>query len=328
MKAKYTYITICIALMTLASCHEEEIFTGPCDVHFRAYLQDEVSVTRASYTAVDESVPAFTAELFVSDGQLVNSSSFTWDGTGTVGSIRLEEGTYTLCGYAPQQGNASFTLEDKTMTIPALSGLSDKDALIIKPQTLEINSGDKDKVVRLQMDHLLARVTPYIYVHEKYAEMRTIKIKKVQMLFRNDTLYTAVINVNDNVDDDDNVAGNYSVAWNKGDATTESIATTYETADPEALTTIKGEQGYGSCYLCPAKWTGGVRLRVIYDVYDKANPAVLTRADAVVENQIKRLPAKLTAGTNYKLQIKIVPTYLYALSDNDNGAEIFIVDKN
>lgn len=321
MKAKYTYITICIALMTLASCHEEEIFTGPCDVHFRAYLQDELSVTRASYTAVGDDVPAFTAELFVSNGQLANRSSLTWNGKEIISSIRLEEGTYTLYGYAPQQEGASLDPVGKTMTIPALSGLGGKDALVISPQTLEILPSDKEKNVTLQLDHLLARVTPYIYVHEKYAEMRTIKIKKVEMVFPNDTLYTAVVNVDDNDDD-----GNYNVAWNKGDATTESIATTYETADPEALTTIKGEQGYGSCYLCPAKWTGGLRLRVTYDVYDTVGS--LTRKDAVVENLIKRLPASLTAGINYKLHIKIVPTYLYALSDNDNGAEIFIVDKN
>ena len=203
------------------------------------------------------------------------------------------------------------------MTIPTLSGLNDKDALVIKPQTLEINSGDKDKVVRLQMDHILARVSPYIYVHEEYAEMRTIKIKKVEMTFSNDTLYTAVVNVDDNDD------VNYSVEWNIGDVTTETIATAYETASPQALTINKGEQVYGSCYICPAKWTGDLRMRVTYDVYDKDEPAVLTRKDAVVENQIKRLPASLTASTNYKLHIKIVPTYLYALSDNDNGAEIF-----
>ena len=319
MKNRY-YITFVIALLVLASCQKEEVYTGPCNVRFKAYLQDEVNVTRASYTAVNGKVPAFTAELFVSNGQLANRSSLTWNGTNIMGSIRLEEGTYTLYGYAPLQEGASLDPQTKTMTIPTLSGLNGKDALVIKPQTLEISPSDKDKVVRLQMDHLLARVSPYIYVHEEYAEMRTIKIKKVEMAFPKDTLYTAVVNVNDN----DNV--DYSVAWNGGEPTTETIVTAYESETPDILTINRGEQEYGCCYLCPAKWTGDLRMRVTYDVYDTAGS--LTREDAVVENQIKRLPASLTAGTNYKLHIKIVPTYLYALSDNDNGAEIFIVDKN
>lgn len=321
---KNIYIGICIVLLTLVSCRKEEIYTGPCDVRFRAYLQDEVNVTRASYTAVNDTVPAFTAELFVSNGQLANRSSFTWNGTGVVGSMRFEEGTYTIYGYAPQQEGASFIPENKAMTIPALSGLSGKDALVVKPQTLEILRNDKEKEVTLKMDHLLARVTPYIYVHEEYAEMRTIKIKKVEMVFPKDTLYTATI---------DYIVDSYAVAWGVAETATETSTETmaYEVKDgeePQALTTTKGEQAYGTCYICPEKVTEGLRLRVTYDVYDKAEPAVLTRADAVVENRIKRLPAYLTAGTNYKLHIKIVPTYLYSLSDNDNGAEILIVDRN
>jgi hypothetical protein len=57
-------------------------------------------------------------------------------------------------------------------------------------------------------------------------------------------------------------------------------------------------------------------MRVTYDVYDTAN--ALTRENAVAENQIKRLTGQtINAGTNYKLNIQIVPTYLYSLSDND-----------
>jgi hypothetical protein len=116
------------------------------------------------------------------------------------------------------------------------------------------------------------------------------------------------------------------VEWNVGGVTTDTIVTTYETATPDTLTAKRGEQEYGSCYLCPEKMTEGMRLRVTYDVYD--TKGVLTRPNAVAENRIKRLPALLTAGTNYRLHVKIVPTYLYALSDHDNGTEILIVDEN
>ena len=69
MEARNIYITTCVALMTLASCHKEEVYTGPCDVRFRAYLQDEVSVTRTSYTEIGDTVPPpFTAGAVVEMG--------------------------------------------------------------------------------------------------------------------------------------------------------------------------------------------------------------------------------------------------------------------
>lgn len=321
MKAKYTYITICVVLMTLVACHKEEVYTGPCDVRFRAYLQDEVSVTRTSYTEIGDTVPPpFTAELFVSNGEFVNASTLVWNGATVEAALRLEADEYYVYGYVPWTDAAEFDPTTHMMTVPGIPGFGDTDAMVIKPQPLTIAQNDKTKEVTLQMDHLLARVTPCFYVHDKYVAMRTIKIKKVEMIMPNDTLYTALVNVGDNV--------NYSVEWNVGGVTTDTIVTTYETATPDTLTAKRGEQEYGSCYLCPEKMTEGLRLRVTYDVYDKADPAVLTRADAVVENRIKRLPAFLTAGTNYRLHVKIVPTYLYALSDNDNGTEILIVDKN
>ena len=62
MKVKKTYITAIIALLALVSCQKEESYTGPCDVRFRAYLQDEVTVSRA-YTAMPTDYADFTAGL-------------------------------------------------------------------------------------------------------------------------------------------------------------------------------------------------------------------------------------------------------------------------
>lgn len=306
-KAKYTYITICTALMTLASCHQEEIYTGPCDVHFRAYLQEEVSVTRG-YAAIGTDVPAFTAELFVSDGISAHSPELTWNGSSTTSNLQLEQGTYHFYGYMPKQNEAAFDPTTSTMHLPAIPGISATDAMVINPQTLTVGENDQEKTVTLKMDHLMAKITPRIYLNSTYAQMRSIKIKKVEFWIDGgaDTHRASVAYTDDH----------YSVAWSvEGDIPVNRIIA-YETANPVTLTTTKGEQEYGHCYLCPNQSTENLKMRVTYDVYDTAN--ALTRENAVAENRIKRLTSQtITPGTNYKLNIQIVPTYLYALSDND-----------
>ena len=306
-KAKYTYITICTALMTLASCHQEELYTGPCDVHFRAYLQEEVSVTRG-YAAIGTDVPAFTAELFVSDGTSVHNPGLTWNGSSITGNLQLETGTYRFYGYMPKQDGATFDPTTSTMHLPATPGISATDAMVINPQTLTVDENDQEKTVTLKMDHLMAKITPRIYLNSTYAQMRSIKIKKVEFWIDGgaDTHSASVAYTDDH----------YSVAWSvEGDIPVNRIIA-YETANPVTLTTTKGEQEYGHCYLCPNQSTENLKMRVTYDVYDTAN--ALTRENAVAENRIKRLTGQtINPGTNYKLNIQIVPTYLYALSDND-----------
>ena len=57
-------------------------------------------------------------------------------------------------------------------------------------------------------------------------------------------------------------------------------------------------------------------MRVIYDVYDTKGQLLRPNAEAV--NSIKKLNSqRIVPGTDYKLNIQIVPTYLYVLSDND-----------
>ena len=313
MKVKNIYISICLALLTLVSCQQEDVYTGPCNVRFKAYVQDEVAVTRATYTNITVSdVPAFIAELFVTNGEVVSRSSLTWNGSTATSSLRLEEGNYTIYGYAPKAEGAAFALETKAMTATAIPGLSDKDAMVIRPQSLKIGQDDKEKHVALQLDHLMAKVTPRFYLNSTYAKLRKIKIKKVELWIEGgaDTHTATVTYTNDN-------ANPYSIAWSKGEQIAQQKFEVYNVAEPtEWLTTTKGDQEYGSCYLCPNQSTENLKMRVIYDVYDTEGQ--LLRPDAEAVNSIKKLNSqRIVPGTDYKLNIQIVPTYLYVLSDND-----------
>ena len=313
MKVKKTYITAIIALLALVSCQKEELYTGPCNVRFKAYVQDEVSVTRATtYTAINSSnMPAFTAGLFVCSGQTVSKSTLTWNGTEATSSLRLEQGTYTIYGYSPWHENATFDLTEKEMTVPGIPGLSDEDAIVILPKELKIKQDEATKDVALQLHHMMAKVTPRFYLNNTYAQMRRIKIKKVQLWIEGgaDT-HTATVTYTNDTDNP------YSIAWNKGEQIAQQKFEVYNVAEPTWLTTTKGAQEYGSCYLCPNQSTENLKMRVTYDVYDKKDQLLRPNAEAV--NTIKKLNTQdIVPGTDYKLNIQIVPTYLYVLSDND-----------
>ncbi len=317
MKNRY-YITIIIALLALTSCQKEEPYDGPCNVTFNAYMQEAVSVTRSGiYTEIPAGHPVFTAGLIVSANTLSNISAMTYNGTNLSLSLRLEEGDYWVYGYMPWRDNATLdrTGDIATMTIPALPAISSMEAMVIKPQLLQVESTDATKNIALEMDHLSAKIVPCFYLDTAYAAMRSIKIKKVEFLLADATTHTATVTY-------DNTVPDYAVAFTDDTTPGDKVAVAYPTATYDALTTTKYEQPYGACYVCPNQSLTNLKVRVTYDVMDKQGE--VTRPDAVVENKIKRFATPLTAGTEYRLAIRIVPTYLYALSDNDEESVLII----
>lgn len=317
MKNRY-YITIIIALLALTSCQKEEPYDGPCNVTFNAYMQEAVSVTRSgSYTGIPAGHPVFTAGLIVSANTLSNISAMTYNGTNLSLSLRLEEGDYRVYGYMPWRDDAQIvrTGNKATLTIPALPAISSMEAMVIKPQFLQIKSTDATKNIVLEMDHLSAKIVPCFYLDTAYAAMRSIKIKKVEFLLANAITHTATVKY-------DNTVPDYDVDFTDDTTPGDTVAVAYPTATYDTLTTTKYEQLYGACYVCPNQSLTNLKMRVTYDVMDKQGE--VTRPDAVVENKIKRLATPLTAGTEYRLAIRIVPTYLYALSDNDEESVLII----
>ena len=306
MKNRY-YITIIIAFLALVSCQKEELYRGPCNVRFKAYVQDEVSVTREG-----NSTDAFAAELFISNGATVNSSTLQWDGTEVTTNLKLEEGTYSFYGYSPKRQNATFDTSTQIMSVPGISGLSADNAMLLRIDetshtdgTLQIAQNQETATVSLKMDHLMAKVTPHFYVNSTYDKLRTIKIKKVEFSIDGAKKYSANVNYTDAVAP--------AVSWTEGDEEDMSL-TVFSGAEALELTTSK--QPVGHFYLCPAQSVESLKMKVTYDVYDKTGAK--TREDVTADNAILKLKDKgITAGTNYMLNIQIVPTYLYVLSDND-----------
>ena len=308
-----------IALITLilASCQNEDLYDGLCNVRFKAYVQDEVSVTRAAegYTEIARSnTSAFDAALFVSFGATHKEYEMKWNGSNALSTnARLETGNYNFYGFAPKiEGvTASFDDSDKKLTISSIPALDDKDMMVIKPCSVTVTSNEigGNKTVNLEMDHLMAKITPYFYLNSEYNKLRNIRIKTVKLFFDSAPTYDAAIGYNES---------GYTTTWLGGSSAKRSVTIYNNTTLPVDLTTQKGEQAYGHCYIVPSQSTSNLKMKVTYDVYDKSGS--LTRKDETAVNVIKKLPTNLSVGYNYKLNIQIVPSYLYVLSDNDEAS--------
>lgn len=328
MKVKNIYVSICLALLTLVSCQQDDVYTGPCSVSFRAYMQEERVVSRG-YVGIDSTHASFTAGLFVHTSNegtnYVTPSTLVWDSERETlsTSLKLEQGNYTFYGYMPYSNDATFEADGRIMTLPGLAGMSASNAMVIKPVEVKIDNGATNVEVNLAMDHLMARVTPYFYINDaEYAALRKIKIKKVEFILPNVKSYTATVDyVNGEVSND---SPTHTTTWTEGDAIANEV-TFYETTNPVVLQLGKAKAiAHSTCYFSPEQNVDELKMRVTYDVYDaKGN---LTRLDAVAENSIKKISGTLNEATNYKLYIPLVPSYLYALSDGDLDSNVLVIE--
>lgn len=323
MKAKSIYIAISIALLTISfvSCNEETLYDGPCKVRFVAEVQDEVNVTRATdgYTALPYSAD-FSAGLYVSYGATAQPYTMSWDDNSKLSAnLWLETGDYGFYGYAPQQIGAEFVNTNKTLTIPNIPGLSNTDFLVINPCSATVTSEDLlsgKKTVSLQMDHLMAKITPQFYINSDYNQLRDIRIKEVELFFESAPTYTATVTYTNT---------SYSVAWPSGNTSAKTTVTAFSTTNPTDLT--NAATAHGHCYIVPDQDITNLKMTVTYDVYDKQQQ--LVRQDATATNKVVvkvggTTKTQLEAGNNYKLNIQIIPTYLYVLSDNDESSVLVI----
>ena len=309
-------IATAIVLLT-TSCQKDDLYDGKCKVRFVSDIQDEVTVTRADgYTPITED-PGFIAGLFVSYGSTAPEYALQWQNDTLSADIHLETGDYFFGGYAPQKDSVRFEPRAKTMEIPNIPGLTTEDVLVIAPNSTTVSIRDisaRSKTIALQMDHLLARVTPHFYINSEYAHLRDIHITKVEFILDNAATYTATINYN--VDP-------YRTTWTANNTTDLKVSLFESEQNVDTLLTTA--VAYGTCYVSPAQTvTDNLSMKVTYDVYDKEGTKI--RADQTATNLIKKLPATLTAGKNYNLKIQIIPTYLYVLSDDDEDSVLVIKD--
>lgn len=331
MKRRYFYIPIIITLLALVSCQEDEF--GPYNVKVRLYGKEHVNVTRSgSYEPLGPSYSTFVAGLYVTMGQQQSCFPMSWNGSSLGCNILLEKGDYIFYSYIPERQGT--TLVNATDTEPAklmftgVPGLGNEDIMISHAAVHKSVTNQSTVTVPMNLDHVMACVSPQFYLDETYAAMRTIKIKAVEFaIFDGENIsipyYTATASYSG--------TDSHNITWGDDSAAplTQWVKVYDANTTSDTLQTTKNlALALGNCYVSPRQSTAGLKMRVTYNVYDKSDQLLRENVQAV--NAIKKLEdlahdKTLTAGNNYKLYIKVVPSYLYVLSDNDESS-VFVIN--
>lgn len=332
MRSAFTYISSysLVGMLVLACLFSSCRFQTPDDdmaeLKIRAYIQQEKTLLRAAgdYVAIDAANQApFNAALIISssDGSISSTAPMSWDGSTLSTNVRMEQGLYYFFGYMPWNDNASFNLSTLTLSIPNIPALSLSNAMLIKASKKNIESGENS--IPLEMDHLMAKVTPYFYIDSVYNAFRDIKIKKVSLKIPQSSgyLFNAEV-VYNNVDGSPT---SYTTTWTKGAAKAFTVS---RSVASEALLLPENKNdavSLGEFYICPQQNIDELSMTVTYDVYDEKGH--ITRADAEATNAILQNVSgsnHLERANHYKLYILVIPSYLYVLSDYDE--EVLVID--
>lgn len=229
--------------------------------------------------------------------------------------------TYTVYGYLPKQGDMNSSLsdvsdEEATLTINGMSPVTTDDICIItgvSKTEAGLKEGsfswihyitDDNYYMYMLLNHLYASVRFSMKIDEVYAQLRTIKLKRMT-LSTNKGSVSATISLKHNTTGEvpiTNVVYTETGSSSEADIFSDDEGTALDKTTPKAI---------DACFA--PTLSGSLTLVSTYDVYDsKGN---LIRANCSATNQIPNLYA--SRGQRVQLNLIVNPTYLYVLSDPD-----------
>lgn len=177
--------------------------------------------------------------------------------------------------------------------------------------------------VCLMLDHLYSAVQFKFLVKDTYNELRTIKLKKVEMMTDDQLTYPLTVTMKDQ----DQVG--YEVSWGTGTTLSNDYISLYTNDDGETLSTSVENATLVNGYFAPMSDVASkLKLRCTYDVYDKDVTTEHPDGNLVRENCTAVNKLSLTYGPNQrtKLTLTVNPTYLYVLSDPDLDNPTIVVN--
>ena len=265
----------------------------------------------------------FNYDLYVYSRTMPSSTdpTFTYDGSNTKLSFN---GLHLLSATDPLVCIAASgaTLPDNPdpSTYPSLQEGSFNIGNIEETTVENVKSTTK---AFLAMDHLYSKATLSFKIDDAYSQLRTIRIKDVQVT----TTYGTLTGTH-----------NYTFANNKLTLPTESNISVSGSPitinlfegpnaviEPDAgkdyytLTTTSTTFGY--FYFLPINPLQTISLSVTYDVCDLAGNVTRANQTATNNNLFAGMAntesGKAERGYNYTINVTVSPTYLYVLSDDD-----------
>lgn len=271
---------------------------------------------------------------------IVNESTITYNGSSWESSLKLDPATYNIYSYIPKRSGVSFNATGSypVITFTDVPFITDQEILISSgavaetvtsdggvftpnditgslsknSYSIEVESKENSRnYVTFMMDRVMAKVILNFKVNSKYDAIRTVKIKKVTLQ------PTSIVDIACTLTDKEITYQGSSTQ----SATLSPLV--YNHSGFEVETDADDANPFATFYSVPGV-ESTVKMTVVYDVYDKSG--TLIRADQEVTNASIKLieSGTLQRAEEYKLNINIVPTYLYSLSDTDKESVMFI----
>lgn len=236
---------------------------------------------------------------------------------------------YRLYGYAPADAvTAAISAESAagvTMTFTSLPTISSQDICFvvgvqhmaepteekdIKLGKFSFTGGSQDhNFLRLLMDHLYAGLRLQMTIDADYAQLRSIKIRRLELQTSNATAQAVVV-LTANTENTDPV-GTVTYSGLAGTERTVAFFESTEGVTLNASTTTTPVVLDAMCCFVPSL-SDDLTLVTTYDVYNKNGEKIGERS---ATNKLKNLNA--VRGERVTLTMNIKPTYLYVLSDPD-----------
>ena len=304
-----------------------------------------VGMTRSGdETDVSDPMKGQSIRLFLKDGNNILPYVVDYQGktaSNTAENLMVKPGKdYQVFGFLPsnanalsedENGNSSVTVNGQTatLTIEDLAPLSTDDVCVVIGVKGKLKENEKviegafdyhapedtkeGYGISLLVDHLFAAMEFSLCVDGTYNAVHTIKLKKVVMKSTSAKKVSAKITLtmNDNgtnpitkVDFEEPVP---SIAQDELVLYENEEGTALDVENPIVFTGFYGAgiSGLGST----------LSIESTYDIYDKANKLIDENRKAV--NNLATVLSGITRGKKVTLNLRVIPTYLYVLSDND-----------
>lgn len=352
MKSRYCMMAVALLM---AACAEDNPLDvrpdGKVRVDVGCESQTEVQVgTRAAadgytefvgadYNGVQLGVIAWQKNTHKYDQGFATYSYSNGAGKWT-SNVYLAKQKYNVYGYMPHNGEANSILPDlgseanpstfamkwtgqltfATKPVLASVGSARSTASSVTDGSFEVDVdqvGQEEKI-NFRMNHLLAKLNLQFYLPEPYADKRQIKVTHVTL--------SGGQGVADRYDITCSYAANGALTTTytpmQGASTS---GNTYPYKDVAGLRLTTTKQLFGTYYFVPdavnRSSSNLMTLTVTYNVYDKSGK--LTREHQTATNakialhKVNNVAQATQVAHEYTANVKVVPSYLYVLSDGD-----------
>ena len=254
-------------------------------------------------------------------------------------NVYLAKQTYNVYGYMPHNGEANSILPDlgseaapstfamkwtgqpTFATKPVLASVgsarSTASSVTDGSFSVDVDQVGQEEKINFRMNHLLAKLNLQFYLPEPYADKRKIRVTQVTL--------SGGQGVADRYDItcsyDANGALTTTYTPMQGASTS---GNTYPYKDPDGLLLTTDKQLFGTYYFVPDAVNSSsnlMTLTVTYNVYDKNG--TLTREHQTATNarialhKVNNVAQATQVAHEYTANVKVVPSYLYVLSDGD-----------